>query len=189
MGVTNAWIMFGHKPQPEDKLKFPLEHPHFVTRRLEKKNCFFVRSGDLSLDGLLSAPICSLCLLSSSLYLAADITFFLPLTSTAFFIFFPPDFLYSNWFSSHGITLFQLFLHANQFLIVSSLLSFPSNLFPLFVLVLPLSSCRALLLLRRAAGLPRYGTRFHPAMIDTQFYIRFSHENVLQTYLNKTNTL
>ena len=170
--------MFGHKPQPEDKLKFPLAHPYFVTRRL-KNNCFFVRSGDLSLDGLLSTPICSLCVLSSSLYLPTDISFSLPLTSTAFFIFFPPDFLYSNWFSSHGVALFQLFLHANQFLIVSSLLSFPSNLFPLFVLILLRSSCRAVLLLQRAAGLPRYGTRFHPATIDTQFYIRFSHENIL----------
>lgn len=171
--------MFGHKPQTEDKLNFPLAHPYFVTRMLKKKTDFFLGSGDLSLDGILSAPICSLCLLSSSLYLPADISFSLPLTSTAFFIFFPPDFLYSNWFSSHGITLFQLFLHANQFLIVSSLLSFPSNFFPLFVLILLRSSCRVVLLLQRAADLPRYGTRFHPPTIDTQFYIRFSHDNTL----------
>jgi len=164
--------MFGHKPQPEDKLKFPLAHPYFVTRRV-RKNWFFVRSGDLSLDGLLSTPICSLCVLSSSLYLLAHISFSLPLTSTTFFIFFPPDFLNSNWFSSHGITLFQLFLHANQFL------SFPSNLFPLFVLILLRSSCRAVLLVQRAAGLPPYGTLFHPAAIDKQLYIRFSHDNIL----------
>lgn len=153
---------------------------HIHTSSIECwKNGFSLGSGDLSLDGLLSAPVCSVCTLSPSLYLAADISFSLPLISTAFFIFFPPDFLYSNWFSSHGITFFQLFLQANQFLIVSSFLSFPSNLFPLFVLILLRSSCRAVLLLQRVAGLPRYGTRFHPATIDTHFYIRFIHENIL----------
>jgi len=170
--------MFGHKPQLEDKLKFPLALPYFVIRML-KKNCVFLGSWDLSLYGLLSAPVCSLCVLSSSPYLPADISFSLSLTSTAFYIFFPPDFLYSNWFSSHGIALFQLFLHANQFLIVSNLLSFPSNFFPLFLLILLRSSCSVVLLLQRAAGLPRHGTRFHPVTIDTQFYIGFSHDSIL----------
>lgn len=80
-----------------------------------ENNCIFLGSRNLSLDGLLSAQICPLCVLSSSLYSPADISFSLPLTFTAFLIFFPPAFLYSNWFFSHGFTLFQPFLHANQF--------------------------------------------------------------------------
>lgn len=91
---------------------------HILLHAKPQKNCIFLGSRDLSLYGLLSAPICPLCVLSSSLYFPADISFSLPLTSTAFLIFFPPDFPYSNWFSSYGFTLFQLFLHANQFLIV-----------------------------------------------------------------------
>lgn len=112
-------------------LNFPLTHPYFVTRCL-RKIVFFARSGDLRRDGLLSAPICFLYVPSFSLYLPADISFSIPLTSTTL-IFFPPDFLsgidfpftVSPYFNtSFTLTHFTLFLSVFVFLKISLLYLF-----------------------------------------------------------------